>query len=229
MNFKGRHFDKIIILMSVRWYCAYALSYRNIEELMKERGVSIDHATIQRWVVKYAPQLEANFRRKHKRAVGKSWRMDETYIKVRGKWHYLYRAVDKAGGTIDFMLSETRDKKAAVKFFSRAIGEAGLPETVTVDKSGANLAALTAINALLFMAGLWPLSLTIRQNKYLNNVIEQDHRGIKRVTKATLGFKCFNSAKAALAGIELHHMLRKGQHKQSGELAVWEQFYALAE
>ena len=116
LSFKGRHFPKDMILMSVRWKLAYPLSYRNIEELMEERGASVDHSTVQKWVVHYSPQLDQSFR-KRKKPVGSSWRMDETYIKVNGKWVYLYRAVDKEGNTIDFMLSETRDRLSLTKFF----------------------------------------------------------------------------------------------------------------
>jgi len=106
ISFKDRHFEKTIILMAVRWYVAYSLSYRNIEELMKERGLALDHATVQRWTVKYAPLLEEEFRKKHKQCIGCSWRMDETYVKVKGEWCYLYRAVDKDGNTVDFMLTK---------------------------------------------------------------------------------------------------------------------------
>lgn len=148
ISFKGRHFEKIIILIAVRWYIAYSLSYRNIEEMLKERGISIGHATINRWVIKYSPQLEKEFRKKHKRSVGMSWRMDEIYVKNRGKWTYLYRAVDKQGNTIDFLLSAKRDRKAALRFFKKAIRSNGLPHTVTIDKSGANNAALESLNML---------------------------------------------------------------------------------
>jgi len=231
ISFKWRHFKKEIILMAVRWYLAYALSYRNIEELMLERGVEVDHSTIHRWVVKYAPLLESEFRRKHKSLVGRSWRMDETYIKVKGKWVYLYRAVDKEGNTIDFMLSKTRDKKAAKAFFEKAIGSSGLPEKVTIDKSGSNKSALKSINLLLvFLSVLCSVLLTIlvRDIKYLNNIVEQDHRGVKRITNPMMGFKSFESAEATLAGIELHHMLKKGQHKNAANQSVFEQFYELA-
>ena len=124
--------------MAVRWYLAYALSYRDIEELMQERGVAVDHSTLNRWVIKYAPLLEDEFRRHHKSAIGRSWRMDETYVKIKGVWHYLYRAVDKEGNTVDFLLSKNRDKKAAKRFFKKAIDTHGLPEKVTIDKSGSN-------------------------------------------------------------------------------------------
>ena len=132
--------------MAISWYVAYALSYRDIEELMVERGVSVDHSRINRWGVKYAPQLENNFSKKHKNKTGVSWRADETYIRVKGQWTYLYRAVDKAGDTIDFMLSENRDEAAAKRFFTKAIGTSGQPEKVTIDKSGANNAALKSLN-----------------------------------------------------------------------------------
>ena len=112
-RFKGEHYPKCVVLQAVYWYCRYALSYRDIEELMAERGFNVDHATVQRWVVKHAPKLEAEFRSKHKRRVGKSWRMDETYIKLKGVDYYLYRAVDKAGATIDFLVTNKRDARAA--------------------------------------------------------------------------------------------------------------------
>ena len=210
--------------MAVRWYVAYALSYRNIEELMSERGLNVDHSTINRWVVKYASQLENNFRKKYKRKTGSSMRMDETYIKIKGQWFYLYRAVDKDGETIDFMLSEKRDEAAASAFFTKAINASGKPEKVTIDKSGANNAALKSLNKNLKEKD----SIEIRQIKYLNNVVEQDHRFIKRITKPMMGFKSFESAQATLAGIELHHMLRKNQHENCETTSVFKQFYALA-
>jgi len=229
--FKWRHFKKDIILMAVRWYLAYSLSYRDIEELMAERGVSVDHSTLNRWVMKYAPELEAEFRRKHKKRVGSSWRMDETYVKIKGIWHYLYRAVDKSGNTVDFMLSKKRDKKAAKRFFAKAIGTQELPEKITIDKSGSNKSALKSINLFLALYSLmigFPLKIFIRDVKYLNNVVEQDHRGMKRIIKPMMGFKSFKSAEDTLAGIELHRMLRKGQHKNASNVTIFEQFYALA-
>ena len=231
ISFSGRHFPKDIILMAVRWYVAYSLSYRDIEELMAERGVSVDHSTVNRWVVHYSPQLENNFRKKYKIQPNTSWRMDETYLKIKGKDVYLYRAVDKFGETIDFMLSEKRDKKAVLDFFNKAIGQHGLPEKITMDKSGANKAGADTINLLLalaFMMGGLFYQITIRQIKYLNNIVEQDHRAIKKITKPMMGFKAFHSAKATIAGIELHHMLRKKQHSGAANKPVFEQFYVLA-
>ena len=141
LSFKWRHFPKRIIVMVVRWYLAYALSYRQIEELIIERGVHIDHSTINRWVIQYSPELENEFH-KYKKKTNVSWRMDETYIKVKGIWHYLYRAVDKFGATLDFLLCKNRDKKSALKFFKKMIGSNGIPDKITIDKSGSNKAAL---------------------------------------------------------------------------------------
>ena len=178
--------------MLIRWYLAYPLSYRDIEELALERGLKVDHSSINRWVIKYAPLLEKAFRKRHKRPVGVSWRMDETYLKVKGQWVYWYRAVDKEGNTVDFMLSEKRDEPVARAFFEKAIGSSGLPDKVTMDKSGANKAGIDSINlqlALLFiMSGLF-LQINVRQVKYLNNIVEQDHRFIKKITKPNEGIQ----------------------------------------
>jgi putative transposase len=190
--------------MAVRWYVAYNLSYRDIEELMAERGISVDHSTINRWVIKYALKLLELFKNK-KKSVNKSWRMDETYIKVKGKWFYLYRAVDEFGNTIDFLLTKNRNKNAARRFFKKAIKFNGIPEKITIDKSGANKSGIDSINAELPK----DQQIEIRQIKYLNNIVEQDHRFIKEIVKPTKGFKSFASAVATLSGIELHHMLKK--------------------
>ena len=231
ISFKWRHFKKDMILMLVRWYLAYSLSYRDIEELALERGLKVDRSTINRWVIDYAPLLEESFRKRHKRPVGISWRMDETYIKVKGEWVYLYRAVDKESKTIDFMLSEKRDEPAARAFFEKAIGSNSLPDKVTMDKSGANKAGINTINlqlVLLFILGGIFAQITVRQIKYLNNIVEQDHRFIKKITKPMKGFKAFHSAEATLSGIELYHMLRKNQHTQSDNQTIFEQFNGLA-
>jgi transposase-like protein len=151
------------------------------------------------------------------------WRVDETYIKVKGQWKYLYRAVDKAGNTVDFLLRAKRDKAAAKRYFEQSIARNGVPETVTIDKSGANLAALEAIN----VGRETPIK--VRQTKYLNNIIEQDHRAIKRRTRPMLGFKNFRSARILLGGIEVMHMIAKGQMKDNGARQTpAEQFYSLA-
>ena len=128
ISFKGRRFPKEVILLVVRWYCSYSLSYRDIEELASERGLKVDHSTINRWVIKYSPQLEELFRKRHKKRVGRSWRMDETYIKINGVWVYLYRAVDSLGNTIEFLLRKHRDASAAKAFFSKAFKNNGYPD-----------------------------------------------------------------------------------------------------
>jgi transposase-like protein len=218
---KRLHYPLEVILTCVRWYVAYPLSLRHLEEMMAERGIAVDHSTVHRWAIKLLPVLEKAFRR-CKRPVGKSWRMDETYVKVRGEWRYLYRAVDKEGNTVDFLLRARRDKAAARRYFEKSIQQNGEPETVTIDKSGANLAALNALNAER------KTPIKIRQNKYLNNLIEQDHRAIKRRTRPMLGFKDFRCARIILSGIEVMHMIRKGQMKDTGiRRTAAEQFYSL--
>ena len=224
ISFKGAHFPKDIILMGVRWYVAYPLSYRHVEELMEERGVPVDHAPIQRWVVQYSPLLEEAFHRR-KRSVWISWRMDETYIKVKGQWRYLYRAMDKHGQTIDFLLTEQRDTEAALRFLKKAIRRNGLPETITIDGSDANEAAIKRYNEE------YGTTIRIRQVKYLNNVVEQDHRGVKRITRPMLGFKAFDAAQSTLVGIELMHMIKKrqlGVEEGNEGLTAAELFYSLA-
>ena len=223
INFKGRHFKKKIILQSVRWYLAYALSYRDIEELIAERGFSVDHSTVNRWVIHYSPQLEKEFRQKKKR-VGTRWRLDETYIKVKGKLTYFYRAVDKENNTIDFLLTAKRDKRAALRFFNKSVNNNVQPGLVNIDKSGTNKAAITAYNEDN------NTRIKIRQCEYLNNIIEQDHRFIKRITLPMLNFKNFHCAQKTLAGIELVHMIKKGQQRKTrGDIkSPAEQFYALA-
>jgi transposase-like protein len=224
VSFKGAHFPQDIILTGVRWYVAYPLSTRNVEELMRERGVHVDHSTINRWVIKYSPQLEDAFHRR-KRPVWVSWRMDETYIRIKGEWRYLYRAVDKYGQTIDFLLTEHRDTEAALRFLTKAIRRHRVPETITIDGSEANEAAIKRYNEEHGTA------IIIRQVKYLNNMVEQDHRGVKRVTRPMLGFKSFDAAQGTLAGIELMHMIKKRQMVvEAGDegLTAAEQFYALA-
>jgi len=185
------------------------LSMRNLEEMMAERGIDVEHSTAHRWAIKLLPALEKVFRVR-KRPVGKIWRVDETYVKVKGQWKYLYRAVDKAGDTIDFLLRDHRDKAAAKRYFEKSIERNGEPEVVTIDKSGANLAALEAINAGR------ETPIRIRQSKYLNNIIEQDHRAIKRRTRPMLGFKKFRCARILLGGIEIMHLIVKGQMDDGG-------------
>ena len=217
------HYPLEVMLVCVRWYAAYALSFRNIEEMMAERGVFVDHSTLHRWSMKMLPVLAAVFRRR-KRPVGRSWRMDETYVKVAGKWKYLYRAVDRDGDTVDFLLRAKRDHAAARAFFERAIDLHDVPEKITIDKSGSNTAAIVSIQA---DSGL---SIVMRQSKYLNNIVEQDHRAVKRITRPMLGFKTFGCARILIAGIEVMHMIRKGQLGAIKDRAssAANQFYSLA-
>jgi putative transposase len=223
--FKRLHYPIDVIAQCVRWYLTYALSLRNLEEMMAERGIIVDHSTLHRWVIRLVPLLDKAFRRR-KRTVGRRWRMDETYIKIKGQWKYLYRAVDTAGQTIDFLLTAKRDAAAALRFFRKAIRHHGEPEVVTIDKSGANTAALVTLNA----GKPDEETITVRQSKYRNNLVEQDHRNIKRRTRPMLGFKSFRRARTILAGIELIHMIRKGQyqHPQGEGLSAAEPFYLLA-
>src|ERR1041384_663050 len=223
IDFKGAHFPPEVILMGVRWYVAYPLSTRHVEELVEARGVKVDHSTINRWVVKYSPQLEEAFHRR-KRSVWVSWRMDETYIKVKGHWYYLYRAVDKTGQTIDFLLTAQRDEQAAKRFLTKAIRRHGVPEKITIDGSAANEAAIKRYNAEHGTA------IVIRKTKYLNNIVEQDHRGVKRIPRPMLGLKAFDAAQSTLVGIELMHMIKKRQlvvEEENEGLPAAELFYSL--
>jgi putative transposase len=217
IEFKGMHYPKSVILHAVFFYLRYAVSYRDLEEIIAERGVKVDHATLNRWVVKFAPLIAARAQAR-KRPTATSWRMDETYIRVKGKWTYLYRAVDRDGQTLDFLLSNRRDLSAARRFFKRAIGTNGVPDRIVIDKSGANLAGLQAVNVILKFTGNGR-TITVRQVKYLYNILEQDHRFIKRITRPMMGFKAFHSAAATLAGIETAHMIRKGQIAANGATA----------
>jgi putative transposase len=217
IEFKGVHYPKSAILHAVFFYLRYAVSYRDLEEILGERGVEGDHATLNRWVVKFSPLIAARAQA-WKRPTTTRWRMDETYIKVKGRWTYLYRAVDRDGQTPDFLLSVRRDLAAARRFFKRAIAANGLPDRIVIDKSGANLAGLLAKNVILKFTGDGRV-IKVRQVKYLNNILEQDHRFIKRITAPMMGFKAFHSAAATIAGIEAAHMIRKGQIAANGATA----------
>ncbi len=209
ISFKGAQYPKDVILFAVFFYVRYGVSYRDLEEIMAERGVSVDHTTLNRWVTRYSCAI-AETARCRKGPCDRSWRMDETYIKVKGSWVYLYRAVDKHSKTLDFMLSHRRNKPAATKFFARMLEVNGLPRKIVIDKSGANTAGIKAINKLLKGFGC-PIPIEMVRRKYLNNIVEQDHRFIKRRIRPMLGFKAFASAAVTLDGIEVAHMNRKGQ------------------
>jgi len=260
--FKWRHFEAEIILLCVRWYLRYSLSYRDLEEMMAERGLAVDHTTIYRWVQRYAPELEQRSR-PHLKATNDSWRVDETYIKIKGTWTYLYRAVDSEGNTLEFLLSPTRDAEAAKRFLIKALHSTACsapgarpleeqveeptaladpitttsaprvitldtnmaspveeptaladpnpppsaPRVINVDKNAAYPKAIADLKA----AGILPASVELRQVKYLNNLIEQDHRFIKRVVKPGMGFFSVETAGRTLQGYEVMNMIRKGQ------------------
>jgi transposase, IS6 family len=246
--FKWRHFQPEIILLCVRWYLRYALSYRDLEEMMLERGLPIDHTTIFRWVQQYAPEIEKRCR-PHLKACNDSWKVDETYIKVKKIWMYLYRAVDSEGNTIEFFLSPTRDAETAKRFFCKALHVTentspqvcsieeqvaqpptptdpptgtSAPRVINVDKHAAYPKAISELKA----AGVLPESVDLRQVKYLNNLIEQDHRFIKRLTKLGMGFHSFETASSTLQGYEAMNMIRKGQVQgvRKGDILAQVQF-----
>jgi transposase, IS6 family len=231
--FKWRHFESELILLCVRWYLRYSLSYRDLEEMMAERGLRVDHTTIYRWVQRYAAELDKRSR-PHLKACNDSWKVDETYIKVKKVWMYLYRAIDSEGNTLEFLLSPTRDAEAAKRFFvkalrspacsapqARSLEEQGTqptapadphptqsaPRVINVDKNAAYPKAIADLKA----AGILPESVELRQVKYLNNLIEQDHRFIKRLVKPGMGFFSVETAGRTLQGYEVMHMIRKGQ------------------
>jgi IS6 family transposase len=208
--FKWRHFEGEVILWAVRWYCRYGISYRDLEQMMGERGVGVDHSTIYRWVQRYAPEMEKRLRWQWRCPQSTSWRVDETYVKVGGQWAYLYRALDKHGNTIDFYLSPTRNAQAAKRFLGKALN--GLkpwerPEIINTDKTPTYAIAIAELKA----EGKCPEETVHRQVKYLNNVVEADHGKLKQLIRPVRGFKALKTAYATIRGFELMRALRKGQ------------------
>jgi transposase-like protein len=194
-------------VLCVRWYLRYKLSLRDLVEMMAERGLELAHTTILRWVQRFVPEFEKRWNR-FARTAGRSWRVDETYVKIRGKWTYLYRAVDREGKTVDFRLSANRDVKAAKAFFRKALETQGrAPVCITLDGYAASHRAVRELPA---QSARWK-DTRLRSSKYLNNLIEQDHRGVKSRIAPMLGFKVFDNASVTIAGIELLHRIRKGQ------------------
>lgn len=220
--FRGRHFADDVILVCVRWYLRYSLSYRDLEELMAERGLSLDHSTIARWVLRYSPELRKRLR-PHLRHPGGSWRVDETYVRVAGAWTYLYRAIDSRGDTIDFMLSPKRDLVAAKQFLTSALDRSGVrPRIINVDGHPAYAHAV----ADLKQSGELGRSCRCRPVPYLNNIIEQDHRFIKKRIAASLWFRSVSGAISTIAGYESMHMISKGQVRwlEKGDITGQVQF-----
>jgi IS6 family transposase len=207
-DFKGRRFPVEIIVLCVRWYCKYGVSYRDLEEMMSERGVAVDHTTLFRWVQHYAPLMEKRIRW-YQRYTDASWRVDETYVKVAGKWAYLYRALDKNGHIIDFMLSPRRTAKSARRFLAKAmrLREECPPETINTEQNEAYGKAIRALKR----AGVMDKEVEHRQVKYLNNRLEADHGALKRLINPTRGFKSLPTAAATIKGFEVMRMIRKGQ------------------
>src|SRR3954454_9410178 len=212
--FKGRHFEAEIIVLCVRWYLRYPLSLRQLEEIMAERNLSVDHVTIWRWVQRYAPELNRQCR-PELRNTNRSWRVDETYCRVAGKWTYLYRAVDSTGATIDFLLSAKRDAAAAKRFLQKALRSPGhpRPRVINVDRNPSYPKAISELRR----TGELSRCCRCRPIRYLNNIVEQDHRAIKRRVRASQGFRAFHSASRTLQGIETMNMIRKGQGQMPTE------------
>jgi len=211
--FKGRQFTAEVILWAVRLYLMFPVSYRDLALMLRDRGVGVDHTTIFRWIQAYTAELEKRVR-PHLRVSNGSWRVDETYVRVKGRWTYLYRAVDSRGQTIDFLLSARRDAGSAKRFFRKAMGQSHTvnPRTITVDKNAAYPKAAAEMKA---DGELWRFS-RLRQCKYLNNIVEQDHRRIRSLLRPGLGFGGFWTARRTLAGFETMAMIRKGQVQNIG-------------
>jgi transposase-like protein len=206
--FKWRHFPGEVILLCVRWYLRYPLAYEHVSELLAERGVAVDPSCIWRWVQTYAPELNKRCRRELK-PTNRSWRVDETYIRVKGKWTYLYRAVDSAGATIDFLLTARRDAAAAKRFFQNALLAPGHPRPRVINVDGNP--SYPKVVAELKQEGQLGRRCRCRTCPYLNNIVEQDHRAIKRRVNASQGFRSFHGARRTIQGYEVVHMIRKGQ------------------
>jgi IS6 family transposase len=206
--FKWRQFEPEVILLAVGWYLRFSLSYREVEELLAERGLFVDHVTVWRWVQRYAPEIQRRLRPRL-RPTNDSWRVDETYIRVKGKWVYLYRAVDSRGATIDFLLSAKRDAAAAERFLTKALGAENhpAPRVINTDKHAGYPPTIVQLKA----EGALEENCRHRPVQYLNNVLEQDHRTIKRRVRASQHFRSFWGAWRTIAGYEAIHMIRKGQ------------------
>ncbi len=211
--FKGRQFTAEVILWAVRWYLAFPISYRDLELMLADRDVEVDHTTIFRWIQAYAPEIAKRIR-PHLRPSNGSWRVDATYVKMKGRWMYLYRAVDSRGQTIDFLLAAKRDAEAAKRFFRKALEQPHTtnPRTITVDKNPSYPCAVAEMKG---DGELWRFS-RLRQSKFPNNIVEQDHRRLKRLVRPGLGFGGFHTARRTLAGYEAMAMVRKGQVRQIG-------------
>ena len=223
--FKWRHYQSEIILLTVRWNFRYSLSYRDLQEMMTERGLSLDHTTISRWVQEYAPDLDKRCR-PYLKQTNDSWRVDETYVKVRGKWMYLYRAVDSTGQTLDFLLNQTLSTRAAKRFFRKVLGASHItsPRVINVDKNPTYIGAVRDLKR----GKLLPGKFKRRPSQYMSNIIEQDHRFMKRKIKPGLGFFSYPTAWRTIRGYEAMHIIRKRQIRGvgKGNISAQNQFIA---
>jgi transposase, IS6 family len=207
--FKWRHYQDDIILWCVRWYLRYPISFAQIAEMAAERGLATTASCIWRWVQVYGPEIDKRCR-PHLKRTNRSWRLDETYINVKGRDRFLYRAVDSTGQTIDFLLTDRRDAAAAKRFFRRALqNNNAMPRVINVDKNPAYPRAVTELKA----DGTINRRCRLRQCKYLNNIVEQDHRNVKRRTWLAKGHGSLPTAWRTLRGIEAMEMMRKGRAK----------------
>jgi transposase-like protein len=227
--FLGRWFQDEVIIVAVRWYLTYPLSYRQVCEMLRDRGVSVVPSTVMRWVLRYAPEFEKRWQR-YEKPVALSWRVDETYIKVGGHWTYLYRAVDQNGKSVDFFLSKRRDVGAAKAFFRRALKKHGDPLSITLD---AYAASHRAVKELKESGEILYQKMRVRSCAYLNNIVEQDHRRVKRRVNPMLGFKSFENARVVIAGIELAQKISKRQYDlrrlggtEASQAHVWQRVMA---
>jgi transposase-like protein len=227
--FKRRRFPVAIILLCVRWYCKYGISYSDLAEMMQERRVEVDPSTIFRWVQRYAPEIERRVRQYQGFRSG-SWRVDETYVRVGGRWKYLFRAVDKHGQLIDFMLSDRRNTRAAYRFLRKAIKMMSdyPPELITTDKLASYPKAIQRLQS----EGLLSKDVEHQTPKYLNNIIEADHGGLKRVIRPTRGFQRLKTASATIRGFEVMRMIRRGhcmlpEPGVTGEIRLMKQLFGL--
>jgi transposase, IS6 family len=228
--FKRRRFPAEIILLCVRWSCKYGISYRDLAEMMQERGIKVDPSTLFRWVQRYAPEIERRIRQYQGSRSG-SWRVDEIYVRIGGRWKSLFWAVDKHGPFIDSMLSDRRDTGAAYRFLRKALKtiRAFPPSSITTDK----LASYPKVIQRLQNDGLLSKHVEHRTSKYLNNIIEADHGALKRVIRPTRAFPRMKTARVALKGFEVMRLIRRwhcvlARPGVIGEIRLVNQLFGLA-
>ena len=212
--FKWKHASSDVILWLVTWYCRYALSYGDLQEIAQERGLKLERSTIYRWVQEYGPEISKRIKPYLKMPCN-SYKVDETYVKTKGIWHYLYRAIDKSGQNLDWMLSKYRNKKSAKRFFKKILGNHRTvdPRVINIDKSPTFPPALNELQA----SGEAPSKTKLRAIKYLNNSIENDHKFIKSKSRYRQWYQSFSTARNTLDGMETMRMIQKGQVRFVGK------------